>query len=189
MKKVFSLMLALAMLMGLMAGCGNGSDTASKAPAESQEEPAVETQAAPAEQDTPAPTGSAAEEGSTLEGPAEKGEFVAPAAELPLADGATLTYFCELPGYMSMFNVNAYDDTDTFKEIEKITGVDIEFTTVNMESYDTNYQLMIASGDFTDMVAGASQQYASTAQMMEDGVAIDLMEYQEYLPNFWNALD
>lgn len=190
MKKTVSLMLALAMLMGLMAGCGNGADTASKAPEASQEEPAVETQEAqtPAVENTPAD--SAAEDGSTLEtAPVDKGEFVAPAAELPLADGAKLTYFCELPGYMSMFNVNAYDDTDTFKKIEEITGVDIEFTTVNMESYDTNFQLMIASGDITDMVAGASQQYTSSEQMMEDGVAIDLMEYQEYLPNFWNALD
>ena len=188
MKKICSLLLALAMLMGVMAGCGSDTAAEPKASAASaQETPAEEPQTAPEAPETP--VGSGVEEGSALEGPVEKGDFVAGAAELPLADGATLTYFCELPGYMSAFNVNSYDDTDTFKKIEEITGVDVEFTIVNMESYDTNYQLMIASGDFTDMVAGASQQYTSTAQMMEDGVAIDLMEYEEYLPNFWNALN
>lgn len=186
MKKFVSLLLALCMIMGLAAGCGNGSDTASAKPAASETETKTDAQTPAAPE---AATGSAQEDGSSLEAPAEKGEFVAPAAELPLADGATLTYFCELPGYMSMFNVNSYDDTDTFKKIEEITGVDVKFTTVNMESYDTNYQLMIASGDFTDLVAGASQQYTSTSQMLEDGVAIDLMEYEEYLPNFWNALN
>ena len=188
MKKLCSLMLALAMLMGLMAGCGNDTVSSAKAPAESKTEAPVQEQ-----EQTPdvseMPVGSGVEEGSALEGPVEKGEFVAGEAELPLADGTVLTYFCELPGYMSMFNVNSYDDTDTFKKIEEITGVDIEFQIVNMESFDTNFQLMIASGDITDMVAGASQQYTSTTQMMEDGVAIDLMEYEEYLPNFWNALN
>lgn len=188
MKKLCSLLLALAMLMGVMAGCGNDTAAEPKASAASaQETPTDAPQTAPEAPE--APVGSGLEEGSALEGSAEKGDFVAGAAELPLADGATLTYFCELPGYMSAFNVNSYDDTDTFKKVEEITGVDVEFTIVNMESYDTNYQLMIASGDFTDMVAGASQQYTSTAQMLEDGVAIDLMEYQEYLPNFWNALE
>lgn len=191
MKKLISMMLALALVMGLMAGCGNGSTTSAagdSAAAQSTESaPAPET--APGTAEEVPEMQSAADEGSAEETKAEKGPFVAGAAELPLADGAKLTYFCELPGYMSMFNVNSYDDTDTFKEIEKITGVDIEFQIVNMESYETNFQLMVASSDYTDMVAGASQQYTSTDQMMEDGVAIDLMEYEEFLPNFWNALN
>lgn len=191
MKKLCSLMLALAMLMGLMAGCGNSTETDSKASAVSQQETPADEQTTPDAPEAPeAAEGSGLEAGSAAEDvAAEKGEFVAGEAELPLADGEKLSFFVELPGYMSMFNVNSYDDTDTFKKIEEITGVDIEFQIVNMESFDTNFQLMIASGDITDMVAGASQQYTSTTQMMEDGVAIDLMEYEEYLPNFWNALN
>lgn len=196
MKKYIAMLLALAMLLGLMVGCGgsaaqtetSGSEAVSSAveaevpededieePEDTAEEPEVPEEAASAEE--------------TEEVVVEKGPFEAPAAELPLADGAKLTYFCELPGYMSMFNVNSYDDTDTFKYVEEATGVDVEFTIVNNESYQQNFQLMVASGDITDMVAGASQQYNSMAQMIEDGVALDLMEYQEYLPNFWNALD
>ena len=129
------------------------------------------------------------DEALSAEAPAEKGEFVPGEASLPLADNATLTYFVELPGYMSMFNVNSYDDIDAFKYAEEITGVDIDFTIVNNESLATNFQLMIASGDITDMVAGADQQYTSSSAMIEDGVAIDLMDYEDQLPNYWNTLD
>jgi putative aldouronate transport system substrate-binding protein len=90
---------------------------------------------------------------------------------------------------MSMFNVNSYDDIEAFQYAEEITGVDIDFTIVNSESLSTNFQLMVASGDITDMVASASQLYTSTSAMIEDGVAIDLMEYQDLMPNYWNVLD
>ncbi len=194
MKKILSMLLALTMLLGLMAGCGSESAASSASVAENTESSAVSAAEPEEEEEAEAPAEEAeapAEEASEAEEtePEEKGDFVAGPAELPLADGATLTYFCELPGYMSMFNVNSYDDTDTFKKIEEITGVDVEFTIVNSESYSTTFQLMVASGDITDMVAGASDQYASTAQMIEDGVAIDLMDYQDLLPNFWNALN
>lgn len=191
MKKLISMMLALALVMGLMAGCGNGSTASAdgKSAADQSAETSAVPETEPETEEQEPEMQSAAAEGSVEETEAEKGPFVAEAAELPLADGAELTYFCELPGYMSMFNVNSYDDTDTFKKIEEITGVDVKFTIVNSESFATNFQLMVASSDITDMVAGASQQYTSTSQMMEDGVAIDLMEYEEYLPNFWNALD
>ncbi|MDD6023651.1 MAG: extracellular solute-binding protein [Oscillospiraceae bacterium] len=196
MKKYVAMLLALAMLLGLMAGCGgsaaqtetSGSEAVSSAV--EAEEPADEDNEAPEDTaEVPEIPEEAASAEDAEEVVVEKGPFEAPAAELPLADGAKLTYFCELPGYMSMFNVNSYDDTDTFKYVEEATGVDVEFTIVNNESYQQNFQLMVASGDITDMVAGASQQYNSMAQMIEDGVALDLMEYQDYLPNFWNALN
>ena len=201
MKKIFALLLCLTMVLSMMAGCGSTESAApsteapaSEAASSAEEAPAEEAapvEEAPAEEAAPAEEDASAEAAPAEEAPVveEKGEYVMPAAELPLADGATLTYFCELPGYMSMFNVNSYDDTDTFKYVEEITGVDVEFIIVNNESYAQNFQLMVASGDITDMVAGASNQYASTAQMIEDGVAIDLMEYQDLLPNFWSALD
>lgn len=191
MKKICSLLLALTMLMGLMAGCGNDTTADTKDSVVSQQETPADEQTAPEATNTPEVSeNSSLEAGSVAEDvPVEKGEFVPNAAELPLADGATLTYFCELPGYMSMFNVNDYDDLQAMKYAEEITGVDIEFQIVNMESLQTNFQLMIASGDITDLVSGVSDQYDSSAQMIEDGVAIDLMDYQEFLPNFWNVLD
>ncbi len=211
MKKVFALLLTLAMVLSLMAGCGSSSSESSAAestPAETAEaevseeepeepeaeepaaeEPAAEEPEAPAEEPE-APAEEAPEEEAEEEPvEEEKGEFTPASAELPLADNASLTYFCELPGYMSMFNVNSYDDINAFQYAEEITGIDVKFTIVNSESYATNFQLMVASGDILDMVAGASDQYTSTSAMIEDGVALDLMEYQDLLPNYFYALD
>ncbi len=188
MKKAFALLLTLAMALGCLAGCGNSST--SSAPAESNGSAAAASAAPEAPKaEAEEAAASAVDEALSAEAPAEKGDFVPGEASLPLADNATLTYFVELPGYMSMFNVNSYDDIDAFKYAEEITGVDIDFTIVNNESLATNFQLMIASGDITDMVAGADQQYTSSSAMIEDGVAIDLMDYEDQLPNYWNTLD
>lgn len=192
MKKIVSLMLALTMLMGLMAGCG----TESTASAESEASAGQTATAAPTDdaaqpdETQPEATDSAVESSlEAAEESQEKGPFTPAHAELPIADGAELTYFCELPGYMSMFNVNSYDDMNPFKFAEELLGVDVQFTIVNSESFSTNFQLMVASGDITDLVGGASNEYTSTSQMLEDGVAVDLMEYQDQLPNYWSALN
>ena len=186
-RKFTAMLLTLAMALGCLAGCGNGS--ASSAPAESVGAAAESTAPEAPKAETAAPADSTQEGEPSAAEPADKGEFVPGEASLPLADGESLTYFVELPGYMSMFNVNSYDDIDAFKYAEEITGVDIDFTIVNNESLATNFQLMIASGDITDMVAGADQQYTSSSAMIEDGVAIDLMDYEDQLPNYWNTLD
>lgn len=191
MKKALALLLVLVMTLSLFVGCGG--TTESTAPADTQSaasEAPAQDDAAPEEDAAPAEEGSTLEEAPAEEAPVQEGPFeAAPATNLPISDGQVLTYFVELPGYMSMFNVNSYDDIEAHKYAEEITGVDIEFTIVNSESLQTNFQLMVASGDITDLVAGASQQYTSTDAMIEDGVAIDLMEYQDLLPNFWAALD
>lgn len=192
MKKALALLLVLVMALSLFAGCGGATESTASAASESvaTEAPAQED-IAPAEDAAPVEEGSTLEEAPAGEVPAEeKGPFVAePATNLPLADGEVLTYFVELPGYMSMFNVNSYDDIEAHKYAEEITGVDIDFTIVNNESLQTNFQLMVASGDITDLVSGGSQQYDSTEAMIEDGVAIDLMDYQDLMPNYWNVLD
>ena len=187
MKKAIAMLLAMLMALGCLAGCGSAGT--SSVPAESNGAAVESTAPEAPKAETAAADDSAQENAASAAEPADKGEFVAGEASLPLADGETLTYFVELPGYMSMFNVNSYDDIDAFKYAEEITGVDIDFTIVNNESLATNFQLMIASGDITDMVAGADQQYTSSSAMIEDGVAIDLMDYEDALPNYWNVLD
>lgn len=196
MKKALALLLAMIMVLSMFAGCGDAAESAAAAESSAAAESvaAAPEEEAPAEEapeeEAPAEEGSVAEEAPVEEEPVEKGPFeAAEATNLPLADGEVLTYFVELPGYMSMFNVNSYDDIEAHKYAEEITGVDIEFSIVNSESMETNFQLMVASGDITDLVSGGSQQYDSSSAMIEDGVAIDLMEYQDLMPNYWHALN
>ena len=200
-KKTLALLLAAVMALGLFAACGGTTESAASVGNDASQEEAVESaqasasesaqeDAAEAETEDEAEEPEDSEASEEVEEPREKGPFQAAAAEnLPLAEGAKLTYFVELPGYMSMFNVNSYDDLEVWQHAEEILGVDVDFTIVNNESMNTNFSLMVASGDITDLVSGGSQQYSNTEQMMEDGVAIDLMEYQDQMPNYWNVLD
>lgn len=191
MKKVFSLMLVLAMLMGLMAGCGNESAASagsqSSAPAETEEQ--TETSA----QESQTPTGSAQEEtaGSTV---AESAEYTYEGtwAEYPLCDpGAeTLTLWCEFPGFLSMIGIESYSDFSTFAAAEEATGVHIEFTEVSMTTAAELFSLMCASGDYDDLISNAVSLYGSSSAAIEDEVIIDLAEYaEEYMGNYMTILN
>ena len=194
--KLLALLLAAVMVLGLLAGCGGSTPAASGEPESAAAAEPSAADAEPAGEEPAEEAETAAETGSDLESsaveeevPQEKGEFVAAPAVLPIADGAKFSYFVELPGYMSMFNVNSYADVPAWAKAVEMTGVDMDFTIVNMESLQTTFSLMAASGDFTDMIAGASAQYSSTEQMLEDGAAIDLMPYKDQMPNYWNVLE
>ena len=120
-KRTLALLMAALMVLGLLSACGGAAPDAAAAPASEAapaEEAAEPEAAAPAREietaDASAAEGSAAEE---AEEPEEKGEFVAAPAELPVAEGARFSYFVELPGYMSMFNVNSYSDVPAEKII------------------------------------------------------------------------
>ena len=100
MKKAFAMLLVLAMALGCLAGCGNSASSAS---AESTGAAAESTAPEAPKAETAAAADSTQEGETSAVETADKGEFVPGEASLPLADGETLTYFVELPGYMSMF--------------------------------------------------------------------------------------
>lgn len=193
MKKVFSLMLALAMLMGLMAGCGNEStaSVATSSEASSNEEAQTEVQ----EQEEPEATGSSQEvSGSAAEESATAGDYTYEGtwAEYPLCDpGAeTLTMWCEFPGFLSMIGLNSYSEFSTFAAAEEVTGVHIEFTEVSMTTSAELFSLMCASGEYQDLISAAVQLYGSSSAAIEDEVIIDLAEYaEEYMGNYMTILN
>ena len=193
MKKVFSLMLALAMLMGLMAGCGNESTASATTSSEasSKEEAQTEVQ----EQEESEATGSSQEvSGSAAEESAAAGDYTYEGtwAEYPLCDpGAeTLTMWCEFPGFLSMIGLNSYSEFSTFAAAEEATGVHIEFTEVSMTTSAELFSLMCASGEYQDLISAAVQLYGSSSAAIEDEVIIDLAEYaEEYMGNYMTILN
>ena len=191
MKKLLALLLVLTMMLTMLAACGSSSSSSDTDTAEETTE-TTEEEAEEEETEEAAEETAEAEETEETEEAAEedKGEFTPASATLPISeDGATLTMFVELPGYMSGFNVNSYDDVEAFQYAEEITGVDIEFTIVNSETIDTQFTLMVASGNLTDLIAGGSSMYTSAEQQIEDGAAIDLLQYEDLLPNYFAALE
>jgi putative aldouronate transport system substrate-binding protein len=76
-----------------------------------------------------------------------------------------------------------------YQKFEEITNVHIEFQMVNMMDATTNFTLMIASGDYCDIINDALNYYDTSDQAYEDGVALDLLDYEDSLPNFMSLLD
>ena len=165
-KKLVAMLLVLAMVLSL-AACGNtpstssATDDASSATTESGAE-------------------SAAEDGET----AEPGEFKLPIVDEPV----TLTYF-NADDTNAAIITKDWNDNQFYQEMEARTGVHLEFETVSSADYQTNFNLMIASGNLADLIyVGASYYSEGVDAAIDDGYFLDLTDkVEEYMPNY-NAI-
>lgn len=191
--KLTAILLTLAMLFALAACGGTASSTEASvaAPAESTAEgnPAPSEEAAPAE---PAPAESAEE-------PASSGEEEVPAEpeivtndtviEYPLAEGESLSIWCSKPSGPPIVR-DSWAELEIFQQAEEYLGVQIEWTEVEMFTIETQFNLMVAAGDYTDIISGVVQNYSTGAVgAYEDGVVIDIADLvYDNMPNYWNLV-
>ena len=181
-QRILALLLAAMMLVALIAGCGNTavSDEAStaEAPAEASVISAVEAPSdEPAEDSTVAST----DEAAVAESPVE---VVLPIAE----EMITLDWFTGDIGYLwsMMDDIN---ENITLQELEKRTNVHINWTFADFEGQQC--ALMIASGDWADVIDNANAQYPGGVEAgVADGVFADLTEaIDDWMPNYKAYLD
>lgn len=193
--KLWALVLAMAMLLTLMAGCGTPA-ASSESPASSAPEPA-ET-AAP--EQTPAAdiqTASVAEPASTLEELQEDGiskyitpgnieDLIAgrPCVSLPLsADGTSLSFWTGSPAMDA--TISGWADSTAAQELEKRTGVSIEYIEVAPPAQSESINLMFASGDFPNIINYAVTGSYSVPYLIENDIAIDLQDMlEEFAPSY-----
>lgn len=159
-KMIMALVIA-AMLLTLLVGCeNNSSNTVSNTPAIGNDK-------------TEAPNSSA--------------EDVADEITLPITDKPiTLTYWKALDGSAAKVIQNL-NENEAFKEMERRTGIHIEFLHPPVGQETEQYKLMIATGDYPDMIE--HHWYAvypgGPDKGIEDGVFLRLNEYiEKYAPNF-----
>lgn len=165
-KKLVAMLLVLAMVLSLGA-CGNNASNGSSASSQTS---------------TTSDSGdsSTAEEGNT----AEPGEFKLPIVDEPV----TLTYF-NADDTNAAIITNDWNDNEFYQEMERRTGVHLEFETVSSADYQTNFNLMIASGKLADLIyVGASYYAEGVDAAIDDGYFLDLTDkVEEYMPNY-NAI-
>lgn len=187
--KLCSLLLAAAMLLALLSGCGTTADSspASSAPAaaSTEAEPAPELTEAPAPAALP---GSTQEEVSAVEEPQEDGiskyitpsnigDLIAgrPSVSLPLAeDDASLSFWTGSPAMDA--TISGWADSTAAQEMEKRTGVAIEYIEVAPPTQAESINLMFASGDFPDIINYAVTGSYSVSYLIENDIAIDLAD-------------
>lgn len=178
MKKWTIWCLILAMMLALFAGCGQ--DPAST-PAEASSAASVPTEApAPAPEPEPAPEASIAE--SVVDTPVEEAPAFVP-VELPIVtEPTTFSIWYTWPPVLTNF-IEGPGATPFAQELEARTGVHIDYVLANTEAANEEFSLMVASGSYTDMILGATTYYNNPDQLIEDGVAIDVAQYLDLMPN------
>ncbi len=190
-KKLLSLTLVLILLLSLLAGCGG--ETAS-APEESSPASASEAASAP-EAPAPEPEAEAADPASAAESVAEPLEeepvFV---VEYPLTEEpVTLTLLHSEPmlgPLTGRCGVESYGDVAGVQKVSEATGVNIEWNQMSMMTASEEFNLVIASGDYPDMISGVASYYAGgMTKAYEDEVIQDLGDVvAEYAPLYLEAI-
>ena len=201
-KCTLALLLVLAMVMTCLAGCGSNAATSASAsaeqsvsaPAEASKAPAAPEAASQPEADSTAEPDSAIDEG-----PADYTEANANNdydgwremlktlhTELPITeDPVTLTYFLgyETSG-LSYIEDSNLENQQVWKWLAENTGVSMELTVVDKTSETDKFNLMIASGDYTDLMNISDYAAGPEAALNED-IIIDLGEYlEDNMPNY-----
>lgn len=173
--RLTALALAACMVGALLTGCG-GSNPSSAAPSESTK---AVSEAAPAANETTTPA-SDAEETSTVE--AADGWTYAPIS-YPLEDGGTLSYYM-IKDLSQKSVLGSWQEHPMLKVVKEKTGVTLDITAVSQTNGSDMMGLMIASGDYTDLIENLSYATGFSAAMDDDVVleVSDLLE--DYAPDY-----
>lgn len=191
MKQIICLLLTLTLCLGLMAGCGGNA--VSSTPGESQTksaESAVEEMAAP-EPGSVQETRDldSAEEPGELENPLQPVVYELPLTEEP----ASFTlYTTSAPPFLSPYigTDGSYNTADSTLYFQEQTGVKIDYIEIDMFSYAQNFNLMIASGDYPDLLSGLSSYAGGISKALDDDIIIDLTDYiNNDMPAYYQAVD
>lgn len=161
-KRLAALLMALA-LAATTAGCGG--DKGSSASSDSGNSGTSSETVSSGE------TSSGAEPGSV---------------QLPLTtEPVTLTYWVYADENCAIMKED-YNDNEFYQEMERRTGVHLEFELVAAADRQTNFNLMIASNKLTDLIyAGASYYAQGLDAAIDDGYFLDLTDkVDEYMPNY-----
>lgn len=187
--RLLSILLALTMLAAVLSGCGTEDASASK-----EETQPVSTEASEATAPTAdSPANSAEELGLSVEEPSvETVERVN--YNLPLFDEPeSFSYWGIRQGMDESKGTFLY-----WQRLAEETGVNIEFQDASEENALEKYNLMMATGDLTDVIeekaltngTAAKSPYAGGhAQAIADGMYMDLTDLiPEECPNYWSLL-
>ncbi|MDD6022801.1 MAG: hypothetical protein PUC06_00985 [Oscillospiraceae bacterium] len=195
--KLLSLLMMLALVLGMLAGCGNSAPTAdadsASAPAsavEEAEDPADEA----VEAEEPEEADAAEEEASAEEATPVEEEPAGPVpVELPIVE-EPVHYSCWMPvaPYVgAMMDLEAFSENIVMvKAISEATNVYIDFNAVAGGFVEQEaFNLMIAGGDYMDILGVMNYYTTGHEGAIEDEVIIDIYDdLKEKCPNYWNLL-
>lgn len=188
-KRGISLLLVMTMLAAVLSACGGGAASASSAAPAGSETETVSTPEAPEQ-----PTVVSEEE------PTSEAESAAPEAPEPQLEEVALPLFEEtrtytmwtmLPFFMNGLMSDMATDINNMKLLQENCNVKLEVTAVGDSVVSEQFNLMVSSGDYTDIISDGVSHYSKGYDAaITDDIIIDLYDLaQEYAPNYLYYLD
>lgn len=186
------LLLFFVMIVSMLAACGGSPAAASSeaaaasgqevsASAEAEETVQNVPESAPAEEPAAA---SAVEPEASAEEP--EPDYVSP---FPLEEPATLTAWAMwIPGIEQY--VDSPMDTSVFKAMRERTNVTVEMSLASSpETAMTEINLLIASGDYPNLINNLSGYYAAGIDSaIDQEVIVNIKDYEDITPNYFEKL-
>ena len=185
MKKILAWLLCTGLMLSLLSACGGETATSSAASA-STDSAVSEAAPNPTEAATPqeaAPDSAEPEDSAPID------------QEPVLQDESTTMNFFPVDGesiswWFSYVDDITPDDSQFFQQMQERTGITVEWQCPNKQTAAENFNLMIASGDWTDMVTGLGGMYTTGLNgALEEGIIQDLTDVvRENMPAYQNVL-
>ena len=182
--RLFALLLAAAMLLTLMAACGGteSQSAASSAPAETQQE-AAET---PTEAASPEASAETSSEASAETVEAAEPTYHLPISEEPLTYSIWMTY---APFAADLVNTETMEGMLVLDTLQEVTNIHFDVTAANGAAEQDNFNLMIAAGDYCDILSSMSFYGTGLEGAVEEGILQDLADIlPEKCPTYWSYL-
>ncbi len=183
MKKLLAVFLAALMLLCIVAGCT--ADTTKNEESAPADESAEQSQTA----DEPTPEEVPSEEAAPEE---NVSQYEKVSYELPLyPDGSEFSFFYALRGGQGTSMPGRDDEINVFwTKVQEELNVDFVFQEPGEQVVSEKFNLMVASGDYTDIICENMISMEGSAYVggydkaIADDVYVDLMNYMEYAPNY-----
>lgn len=178
MRKVFAVLLIIALLTVLFSGCGkNGDPSPSAQPGQTETPAPAQTQ----EPDSPykLANGDFPKDERGLATQHYKYEMPLSTTDEVFSMWTTLYTMQYIPeeGYGSM-PLPTYD--------RELTGVNIEYIMVDMNNRQQNFSVIRASDDMSDIMCWAVQYYGGPERaLLDEGYFANIYDYRDYAPNYF----
>lgn len=197
--KLFALLLATAILLGILAGCGNGNALSEKeaaAPAVSEQKNDVEVEAEAAtsssevEPAAPVADDDFTEANASMDFSGYKEMLKGLETQLPITEEpVTLSYFYGFESStLNYIDGGTMADHQVWKWLEENTGVTMELKVVDKMQQTDQFNLMMASGEYTDLLPGGDYTDGLEAAYEED-IVICLDDYlEDNMPNYYKIV-
>lgn len=179
-KRMLALLLALCMLLALLTGCGSGTASTSEATADSTPQESAAPAPVPEEAPASAPEASLEETGEP--------DWEYQPISYPLSDTpVTMDYWIiwELSADTIYSDINEHV---VLNMLEEATGIRLNVLAQSQAAGQTNTDLMIASGDYPDLIGGFNYATGMDAAIEDDVVVNVKEELSEFCPDYYRYL-